>query len=301
MRILVTGVSGQVGSATAQCLSSCARVIGTDRAALDLSKPNLIPVVLDKVAPDLVINAAAYTAVDRAEQEPALAQRVNAEGPSVMAQWCASHHVPLIHFSTDYVFDGHGTRPWSENDTPRPLSAYGASKLAGEQQIRAAAGCFLIVRTSWVYAARGTNFLRKIAELATTRNELRIVADQVGAPTPAPLIADLLRKMLESGLPMFREIAGEAQGLVHLAASGEASWYEFARQIVNGLRSRDISLAVERLVPIRTEDYPLPAQRPLNSRLNLQRLQTVFGIKPAPWREALTPELDRLAQDLAAY
>ena len=142
--------------------------------------------------PILVINAAAYTAVDRAEEEYALAQRVNAEGPGAMARWCASHGVPLIHFSTDYVFDGHGTRPWSEDDPPRPLSAYGASKLAGEEQIRAAGGCFLIIRTSWIYAARGTNFLRRIAALAKTHKELRIVADQIGAPTPAALIAEVL-------------------------------------------------------------------------------------------------------------
>ena len=163
MRILVTGASGQVGSATAKFLQAHAAVIGTDRAALDLSKLDLIPQALDKIAPELVINTAAYTAVDRSEQEPALAQRVNADAPGVMAQWCASHQIPLIHFSTDYVFGGHGTRPWSEDDPPHPLSTYGATKLAGENQVRAAGGCFLIIRTSWVYAALGTNFLRKIA------------------------------------------------------------------------------------------------------------------------------------------
>ena len=256
-------------------------MIGTDRAALDLSKPDLIPQALDKIAPELVINTAAYTAVDRSEQEPALAQRVNAEAPGVMAQWCASHQIPLIHFSTDYVFDGHGTRPWSEDDPPRPLSTYGATKLAGENQVRAAGGCFLIIRTSWVYAALGTNFLRKIAELAKNHKQLRIVADQVGAPTSAALIAELLCKMLEPGLPMFRQRAAEAHGLIHLAASGEASWYDFARQIVSGLRSRGVPLMVEQILPIQTLEYPLPAQRPLNSRFNLNRLQTVFGITSA--------------------
>jgi dTDP-4-dehydrorhamnose reductase len=299
MRILVTGASGQVGSAMAQRLASCATVIATDRASLDLAKPDAIPAILDKIAPELVINAAAYTAVDRSEEEPTLAQRVNAEGPGVMAQWCASHGVPLIHFSTDYVFDGHGTQRWSEDDIPRPLSAYGASKLAGEERIRAAGGCHLIIRTSWIYAARGRNFLRKIAALAKTNKELRIVADQVGAPTSAALIADSLHRMLEAGPPIFREKAGEARGLVHLAASGEASWYEFASEIVKGLRARGISLSVERIVPIRTEDYPLPAQRPLNSRFNLGRLQSVFGITPPLWQEVLNSELDKLARDLS--
>ena len=297
MRILVTGASGQVGSATVQRLEPCATVIATDRASLDLSKLDAIPATLDKTAPELVINAAGYTAVDRSEEQPALARRVNAEGPGVMAQWCANHGVPLIHFSTDYVFDGHGTRGWSESDTPRPLSAYGASKLAGEERIRAAGGAHLIVRTSWIYAARGTNFLRRIAALAKTNDELRVIADQVGAPTSAALIAETLHTMLAPGLTTFREKASRAGGLVHLAASGETSWYEFAAQIVNGLRSRGVSLSVERIVPIRTQDYPLAAQRPLNSRFDLGRLQSVFGITPPHWQEVLNSELDRLAQD----
>lgn len=300
MRILVTGASGQVGSATAQRLASCATLIVTDRASLDLSKPDAIPAILANIAPELVVNAAAYTAVDRSEEEPALAQRVNAEGPGVMAQWCANHGVSLIHFSSDYVFDGHGTHGWSEDDTPRPLSAYGASKLAGEERIRAAGGRHLIVRTSWIYAARGTNFLRRIAALAKTNNELRIVADQVGAPTSAALIAEILHTMLEPGIAPFREKASRAGGLVHLAASGETSWYEFAKQIVNGLRSRGLSLSVERIVPTRTQDYPLRAQRPLNSRFNLGRLQSVFGITPPHWQDVLNSELDRLVQDLSA-
>jgi len=299
MRILVTGASGQVGSATAERLSARASVIAADRASLDLSKPEAIPAILDEIAPELVINAAAYTAVDQSEKEPNLALRVNAEGPGVIAQWCAGHGVPLIHFSTDYVFDGSGTGRWSENDTPRPLSAYGVSKLAGEERIRAAGGCHLIVRTSWIYAAKGTNFLRKIAALAKTNTELRIVADQVGAPTSAALIADSLHRMLEAGLPTFRAKANEAHGLVHFAASGEASWYEFASEIVSGLRARGVSLMVERLVPIRTQDYPLPARRPLNSRFDLARLESVFGIKPPIWREVLNFELDRLARDFS--
>jgi len=298
MLVLVTGASGQVGSATAQRLRSVATVVATSRARLDLAKPSTIAAVLDVIAPDLVINAAAYTAVDRAEAEPELAERVNAEAPGVLARWCARRSVPLIHFSTDYVFDGQGTRPWSEDDAPRPLSAYAISKLAGEEQVRAANGCFLIVRTSWIYAARGTNFLRKIAALAKSNQELRIVADQIGAPTPASLIAEGIWRMLEPGLPMFREKAAQSSGLVHLAASGETSWYDFATHIVDGLRSRGVSLAVERILPIRTEEFPLPAPRPPNSRLDLGRLATVFGVTPLDWQEALKPELDILVREL---
>jgi dTDP-4-dehydrorhamnose reductase len=299
MRVLITGASGQVGSAAARRLKADAEVIATDRAALDLSKPDTIPAILDDVAPELVVNAAAYTAVDRAEAEPGLAHAVNAEAPGTIARWCAQRDVPLIHFSTDYVFDGQGTRPWSEDDVPHALSVYGTSKLAGEENVRAAGGCFLIVRSSWIYASRGAGFLGKIAQLAKTQTELRIVADQVGAPTSATLIAEALSAMLEPGLPVFRAKAAQASGLVHLAATGEASWYEFAAQIINGLRARRVSLAVERIRPVRTQDYPLPARRPLNSRLSLSRLRKVFGIVPPHWLETLAPELDRLAQDLS--
>jgi dTDP-4-dehydrorhamnose reductase len=299
MHVLVTGASGQVGSATAQCLKSWAKVSATDRAALDLSNPDMIPAILDKIAPELLINTAAYTAVDRSEQEPALAHCVNAEAPGVMARWCASHDVPLIHFSTDYVFDGHGTRPWSEDDAPLALSVYGATKLEGEDRVRTAGGCSLIIRTSWIYAASGTNFLRKIAELATTRQELRIVADQIGAPTSAALIADCLRHMLAKGLPTFRTRTKEAHGLVHLAASGETSWYDFAVRIVEGLKSRGICLVAERIVPISGDEYPFRAPRPLNSRFNLGRLRDVFGITPPHWLDTLNPELDKLARALA--
>jgi dTDP-4-dehydrorhamnose reductase len=272
-------------------------VSATDRADLDLSKPDMIPAILDKIAPSLVVNAAAYTAVDRSEEEPALAHRVNAEAPGAMAQWCASNDIPLIHFSTDYVFNGHGTRPWSEDDTPLALSVYGATKLEGEDRVRAAGGCSLIIRTSWIYAASGTNFLRKIAELATVREELRIVADQIGAPTSAAVIADSLHHMLARGLPAFRQKAVEAHGLVHLASSGEASWYDFAARIVDGLKARGIRLVAERIIPVRTEEYSSRAPRPLNSRFNLGRLRAVFGIAPPHWHDALSPELDKLARD----
>jgi dTDP-4-dehydrorhamnose reductase len=208
--------------------------------------------------------------------------------------------VPLIHFSTDYVFSGSGERPWREDDEPAPLSTYGATKLAGDNEIRAAGGCSLILRTSWVYAARGRNFLRTIARLAKERKELRIVADQIGAPTTAALLADTVTAIVSDGLESLRRRCAQAQGLVHITASGETSWHGFACAIVEGLRARGVALAVEQIVPIRTEEYPTPAKRPHNSRLDLTRLHQVFGLTPPTWQAALAAELDQLASELSS-
>jgi dTDP-4-dehydrorhamnose reductase len=300
MRILVTGVTGQVGGALARRLPPSAAVLTADRSVLDLAAPQTLAAALDRLEPDLIFNPAAYTAVDKAEDEPDLAARINVEAPGAMARWAAARGVPLIHFSTDYVFDGSGARAWREDDTPQPLSVYGATKLAGENAVRGAGGPFLIVRTSWVYAAAGKNFLRTIARLARERSELRVVNDQIGAPTSAALIADVAAGMLADGLNNFWENCARAGGLVHLAACGETSWYEFAGAIVEGLKARGVALALERIVPIASEDYPTRAQRPRNSRLDLSRLQAVFGIAPPSWQNALVPELDRLPRELTA-
>ena len=196
MLILVTGVTGQVGGALVSRLKGLGTVVPANREMLDFTRPDGISLALERLAPDLIINPAAYTAVDKAENERDLAFRVNRDAPGEMARWAAKHDVPLIHFSTDYVFDGSGERPWKENDTPRPLSVYGASKLAGEDEIRKADGPSLILRTSWVYSASGVNFLRTIARLAQEREELRIVSDQIGAPTSASLIADAVANIV---------------------------------------------------------------------------------------------------------
>jgi dTDP-4-dehydrorhamnose reductase len=300
MRILVTGATGQVGGSLVARLSASATVLAADRSVLDLAEPHTIIGTLDRLAPDIVFNPAAYTAVDKAEDEPELAMRINAEAPGAMARWAAARNVPLVHFSTDYVFDGSGERAWREDDAPQPLSVYGATKLGGENAIRNAGGTFLIVRTSWVYAAEGKNFLRTIAQLARERSELRIVADQIGAPTSAALIGDAVAGMLSEGLESLRERCAHAGGLVHLAASGETSWYGFACAIVDGLKARGVALTAERIVPIASADYPTKARRPRNSRLDLSRLQSIFGIAPPPWQNALSPELDRLARELTA-
>jgi dTDP-4-dehydrorhamnose reductase len=297
MRILVTGISGQIGGALVAKLRD-REVIAADRSILDLSRPDSIPGALERLNPAIILNSAAYTAVDRAEDQKELAVVTNATAPGVMAQWAAGRGIPIIHFSTDYVFDGHGEKPWLEEDTTGPLSIYGRTKRDGEDAVKASGGSFLIVRTSWVYAANGKNFLRTIARLAREGEELRIVTDQIGAPTSADLVASALTSMLTGDLDLFRRRCSQCNGIVHLSSTGETSWYGFACAIVEGLRRRGIVLNVKRIIPIRTEDNPPPARRPHNSRLDLTRLRDVFAITPAHWRGALETELDVLAMEL---
>jgi dTDP-4-dehydrorhamnose reductase len=298
MKILLTGAAGQIATALAQRLRALATLVITDRANLDLSKPETIPDVLNRLAADLIINTAAYTAVDRAEEEPELARLVNAEAPGAMALWASKQNVPIIHFSTDYIFGGSGERPQSEDEAPNPLSVYGATKLEGEQRILNCDAACLVVRTSWVYAARGSNFLRSIACLAATNEELRVVADQFGAPTSAALIADAVTAMLARGLDEFVLTTKQAGRVVQLAARGETSWHGFASEIVNGLRDRGVPLATKRVIPICSDEFPTLARRPRNSRLDLSKLQSVFGITTPHWLEALQPELDAFAAEL---
>lgn len=297
MRILLTGVTGQVGGALAQRLAEHELVLA-DRNVLDFSQPQSIAPALDRLAADLIINPAAYTAVDRAENECELAMRINAEAPGIIARWAATRDVPLIHFSTEYVFDGSGVRPWKEDDPTAPLSVYGGSKRAGENEICAAGGTFLIVRTSWVYSAKGRNFVRAIAQRAVEQCELRVVADQVGAPTSANSIADVIQRMLVAGPAVFRDRCREANGLVHFAAAGETSWHGFAVAIMEGLKSRGLKLAAERIVPIRASEYLARAKRPSNSRLDCSRLKQIFGLSAPVWEQPLERELDILADDL---
>jgi dTDP-4-dehydrorhamnose reductase len=297
MRILLTGVSGQVGGALRPSLQSH-EVIAPDETVFDLTDTGQIAERLDSYAPELIINPAAYTAVDKAEDEPERAYLINAVAAAAIARWAAAHDVPLVHFSTDYVFDGSGDRPRGEDDIANPLSVYGASKLAGDEAIQAAGGPSIILRTSWVYAAKGANFLRTIARLARDRRELRIVDDQVGAPTSAALLAGVVADMLVDGIDAFRRRSAQAGGLVHVCAAGETTWYGFAAAIVAGLKGRKVALMVENIQPIVTADYPTRARRPQNSRLDLARLRDVFGIKTMHWAEALAPELDLLAEDM---
>jgi dTDP-4-dehydrorhamnose reductase len=298
MRILVTGVTGQVGKALTKRLYSLGDVLPADRSVLNLAEPSTLPEALDRLSPDLIVNPAAYTAVDRAEDERELAFIVNGEAPGVIARWASRMQVPLVHFSTDYVFDGQGETPWHEDSPPAPLSAYGASKLAGEEAIRAGNGPHLIVRTSWVYAATGVNFLRTIARFACERTELKVVADQIGAPTPGRVIADAIAGILAADSTNLPQRFAKANGLVNIAASGETSWHGFAVRIVDGLRARGIKLAVQSIAPLRTEEVPTRAKRPHNSRLDLTRLNQAFGLITPSWTDSLEPELDELAREM---
>jgi dTDP-4-dehydrorhamnose reductase len=290
-RILLTGISGQVGGALQSALWRKTKIIAPPRSELDLSNASLIPPALDRMQPDLIINAAAYTAVDRAEDEANLAFRVNANAPTMIAQWAAARAVPVIHFSTDYVFNGSGERPWREEDHCEPLSIYGKTKLAGEVGVREAAGVHLIIRTSWVYASVGSNFFRTMIGLAKERSEIRVVADQIGAPTSARSIANAVQKIV---LMDSNEIAGvfsKANGLVHLTNSGFTSWYGFASAILDQLKRRPIELRANSVIPIETKDFPTRAVRPLNSRLDLSRLKNNFGLETPSWQQALAIEI----------
>jgi dTDP-4-dehydrorhamnose reductase len=220
--------------------------------------------------------------------------RINAEAPAAIARWAAANNVPLVHFSTDYVFDGGGGRAWREDDPTGPLSAYGRSKLAGEEAVRRAGGPHLVVRTAWVYAAKGTNFMRTMIRLARERETLRVVADQLGTPTSARTIAAALTEIIDQGIADLPAAFARSGGLVHLTNSGSTSWHGFASAIVEGLRGRGVALRVTEVVPIGTADYPTRAVRPANSRLDLTRLQTVYGVSPSAWQEALAQELDVL-------
>jgi dTDP-4-dehydrorhamnose reductase len=298
MRILLTGTSGQVGGALLPLLRRSQEVVAPNRAEFDLSDPDALAAALDRLEVDLIINPAAYTAVDRAEDEPELAFRVNADAPAELARWAARHNVPLVHFSTDYVFDGSGETPWREEDRCRPLSSYGRSKWEGEKAIQTSGAPQLIIRTSWVYAAQGTNFLRTMNRLARERDELRVVADQFGAPTSASSIAETVVKILArsaSAADLAKDFA-VSQGLVHLANSGSTSWHGFASAIVGGLKARGQPMKASAVHAITTKDFPTKAVRPANSQLDLSRLRQVFGITTPSWQQALGCELDILIQ-----
>jgi dTDP-4-dehydrorhamnose reductase len=212
-----------------------------------------------------------------------------------MARWAACHDVPLIHFSTDYVFDGAGVSAWGEDDATAPLSVYGKSKLAGETFVRAAGGPSVIVRTSWVYANQGRNFMLTVARLAAEQKELRIVCDQIGAPTSARAIADAVAKIIRTGVPSLRDRMGKCE-TVNVSCSGETSWFGFAEAIVDGLRKRNLEARAERVIPIKSEDYPTRAARPRNSRLDSTKAREMFSIIMPTWQEALDVELAALAE-----
>jgi dTDP-4-dehydrorhamnose reductase len=287
LRILISGQHGQVSQALQQHLQSMGELIVLGRNQLDLSQPESIRPVVRDVKPDLIINAAAHTAVDQAESEPDLAFAINATSPGVFAEEAAALGFPLIHYSTDYVFDGSKAGAWVEADTPNPLGVYGNSKLAGERAIAAAGGQHLILRTSWVYSLTGRNFLLTMQRLLQEREKLSIVADQIGAPTWAGTIAASTGALIER----WRDGAPGAWGVYHLTASGETSWFGFAEAIGQQLINSGKPCAA--LEPIASSAYPTPAARPLNSRLDCSLLQREWGVSQPDWHDAL---LECLAQ-----
>lgn len=290
-RFLVTGANGQIGRELRRSLSQHGEVIAATRdgrlddgstcAVADLSDPASLAGLVASLAPAAVINAAAYTAVDKAEGDREAAFRINAEAPGVLARACAAAGIPLVHYSTDYVFDGQGVRPYREDDRPGPLGAYGASKLAGEDAVRAAGGQHLVFRTAWVYAAHGHNFLRTMLRLGAERDELRVVADQVGSPTPAALIADVTATALAQAR------GSEISGTWHLVADGQTSWHGFAEAIFADAVAAGLLPRAPTVAPITTADYPTPARRPAYSCLDTSRLRRDFGIEPPHWRDGL--------------
>ncbi|MCD9098579.1 dTDP-4-dehydrorhamnose reductase [Luteimonas fraxinea] len=298
MTSLVFGANGQVGQELLRALAPLGNLLASTRTGLlpdgstcltaDFSDPESVVALLDATRPTRVINAAAYTAVDKAESEAAAAHAANAAAPGAIAHWCAAHAVPLVHYSTDYVFDGSGTRPYRPDDATAPLGVYGASKLAGEEAIRATGGRHLIFRTAWVYAAHGQNFLRTMLRVGAERDVLRVVADQIGTPTPAALIADVTARVLGDD--------NAASGTWHLTAAGETSWHGFAQAIFDGAVERGLIARAPTVEAITTADYPTPARRPAYSRLDTGTLEDDFGITLPDWRTALGGVLDEMCQ-----
>ena len=296
MRLLLLGGDGQVGHELRRSLAALGEVVTTTRSGrlaedgsacetLDLAQLDSIEPLLRRVRPDHVVNATAYTAVDRAESERELAFAINAQAPERLARLCAADGIGLIHYSTDYVFDGSGTRPYLETDPTGPISVYGQSKLAGEEGIRASGADHLILRTAWVYATRGHNFLRTMLRLGGEREELRVVADQHGSPTPAWLLADAAAQVLRQGL--------KESGVRHLVAGGQTSWHGFADAIFEEALARGLIARRPRVEAIGTADYPTPARRPAYSVLDSGRLQSEYGLDVPHWRAALAATLDR--------
>ena len=291
MRILLTGANGQVGWELARSLAPLGEVIGFDRSRLDLARPDTLRATVREIAPAVIVNAAAYTAVDRAESEPELARTINAIAPGVLAEEAQHLDAILVHYSTDYVFDGTKSEPYVEFDPTNPLSVYGRTKLEGERAIGASGCRHLTLRTSWVYGARGHNFLLTMLRLARKQRGLRIVDDQVGAPTWCREIAHATATLLTRP-----ELAARgAEGLYHLTASGATSWYGFARAIFESPEMARLGVAPPELEAIPTSVYPTPARRPMNSRLDCSRLFSRAGMRLAAWDAALARCLAEVA------
>ena len=286
MKILLLGKGGQVGWELQRSLAPLGEVIALDFDSpgplrADFSDPESLAATVRAVAPQIIVNAAAHTAVDKAEGEPDFARKLNATSPAVLAREAATLGAWLLHYSTDYVFDGSGSAPWVEGSPTGPLSVYGATKLEGEDAIRASGCRHIILRTSWVYAARGGNFAKTMLKLAKERDKLTVIDDQIGAPTGADLLADLSAHCLRSALQR-----PEVAGTFHAVAAGETSWHGYARHVIEFARAagQPIKVAPGAIEPVPTSAFPTPARRPGNSRMNTQKLQQTFGLALPTWQ-----------------
>jgi dTDP-4-dehydrorhamnose reductase len=304
VRVLVLGANGQVGFELVRALAPIADVVAATRDGrsaddapclhADLGLEDSLASALDEARADVVVNAAAYTAVDRAEDEPELADRVNHRAVGEIGAWVARHGASVVHYSTDYVFDGSATRPYRENDATAPLGVYGRSKLAGEAALRASGAKHLILRTAWVYAARGHNFLQTMLRLGAERDELRVVDDQIGAPTPARLIAETTATVLQQWQTAAATGDTRFDGTYHLVSGGQCSWHAFAEAILSGAAERGLIAQRPRIEPIATADYPTRARRPAWSVLDSSRLEAAFGLQLPTWEHGLVGVLDEI-------
>ena len=288
MKILLFGCNGQVGWELQRALEVLGELVAVDldskNVAADFTQPAALADTVRAMRPDVIVNAAAHTAVDKAESEPALARTINAEAPGVLAREAAASHAWLVHYSTDYVFDGSGVLPWREDDPTGPLNVYGHTKLEGEELVRASGCRHLIFRTSWVYSARGGNFARTMLKLGADRDHMTVVDDQFGAPTSAELLADVtahaVRAVTRGGAP---------GGTYHAVAAGETSWHGYACEVLDWARAHGLSVRVPRdgVIAVRSNAYPTAAMRPHNSRLNTQKLKQTFGLTMPHWRSGV--------------
>jgi dTDP-4-dehydrorhamnose reductase len=294
MRILLTGKNGQVGFELQRALAPLGEIAAVDVQECDLSSPDAIRKLVAEVKPQVIINPAAYTAVDKAESEPALAQAINATAPGIFGQEAARLGALVIHYSTDYIFDGTKAGAYVEGDATNPQSVYGQTKLAGEQALQASGADHLIFRTSWVFGALGANFAKTMLRLAAERDSLKIVADQFGAPTSAALLADITAQVLGQFKRQGR--ADFPFGLYHLVAGGCTSWHLYAQTVLRAALAagKPLKLALADVLPIATADYPLPAPRPANSRLDTTRLQQTFGLELPGWEQGLDHVLQQI-------
>jgi dTDP-4-dehydrorhamnose reductase len=293
-KILLTGSRGQVGWELARSLATLGEVIALDSSQLDLTDTDAIRHTVAEIKPRIIVNPAAHTAVDKAESEVDLAHAINATAPGVLAEEAEKLGALLIHYSTDYVFDGSGETPWQEDDATGPLNVYGATKLAGEQAIQANCRRHLIFRTSWVYGLRGANFLLTMRRLMRERPELKIVADQIGAPTWCRSLAEATAQVLaQIEAPNRGADKPLPWGVYHMTNAGDTNWHGFAQAILDFDAPVNLANAPARLLRIPSSEYPTPARRPLNSRLNNDKLERVFGVRLPDWREALRLCMDR--------